>query len=120
MLLHDFDYVAPLYLRHKFDGTITNSIVYPLTRALYGREVRQPIGGEFGFSGRLASHYLSRPVWDTDVARFGIDIWMTTTALADGFRVCQSFLGREDPRPEGPRGGPHQHARAGGVLASST
>jgi hypothetical protein len=85
--------VAPLYLRHKFDGTITNSIVYPLTRSLYGREVRQPIGGEFGFSGRLASHYLRQPVWETDVARFGIDIWMTTTALADDFRVCQSFLG---------------------------
>ncbi len=90
---HDFDYVAPLYIRHKYDGTITNSIVYPLTRALYGREVRQPIGGEFGFSGRLASHYLARPVWESDVARFGIDIWMTTTALADGFRVCESFLG---------------------------
>jgi hypothetical protein len=85
VLEHGFDYVAPLYLRHKFDGTITNSIVYPLTRSLYGREVRQPIGGEFGFSGRLASHYLAQPVWETDVARFGIDIWMTTTALAGAF-----------------------------------
>jgi glycosyltransferase involved in cell wall biosynthesis len=93
-VLHEgFDYVAPLYLRHKYDGTITNSIVYPLTRALYGQEVRQPIGGDFGFSGRLAAHYLERPVWDSDVARFGIDIWMTTTALADGFRVCEAFLG---------------------------
>jgi hypothetical protein len=90
---HGFDYVAPLYLRHRFDGTITNSIVYPLTRSLYGREVRQPIGGEFGVSGRLASHYLRQPVWETDVARFGIDVWMTTTALAGDFRVCQSFLG---------------------------
>ncbi len=88
-----FDFVAPLYLRHKYDGTITNSIVYPLTRALYGKEVRQPIGGDFGFSGRLASHYLAKPVWDTSVARFGIDIWMTTTAVAEGFRVCQAFLG---------------------------
>ena len=93
VLHEDFDYVAPLYLRHKYDGTITNSIVYPLTRALYGREVRQPIGGDFGFSGRLAAHYLKRPVWDSDVARFGIDIWMTTTALADDFRVCEAFLG---------------------------
>jgi hypothetical protein len=82
-----------MYLRHKYDGTITNSIVYPLTRALYGREVRQPIGGEFGFSGRLASHYLGKAVWETSVARFGIDIWMTTTAIADGFKVCESFLG---------------------------
>ena len=101
-LEHGFDYVAPLYLRHKYDGTITNSIVYPLTRALYGREVRQPIGGEFGFSGRLASHYLARPVWESDVARFGIDIWMTTTALADGFRVCQASLGAKIHDPKDP------------------
>ncbi|MBI3697667.1 MAG: glycosyltransferase [Acidobacteria bacterium] len=93
-LLHaGYDYVAPYYLRHKYDGTITNSIVYPLTRALYGQRVRQPIGGDFGFSGRLASHYLQQDVWDTDVARYGIDIWMTTTAICGGFRVCQSFLG---------------------------
>ncbi|MEW6600500.1 MAG: glycosyltransferase [Nitrospirota bacterium] len=88
-----FDYVAPLYHRHKYDGTITNSIVYPMTRALYGKRVRQPIGGDFGFSGRLARFYLTKDVWESDVARFGIDIWMTTTAVANDFRVCQSFLG---------------------------
>ena len=93
VLARDFDYVAPYYQRHKFDGTITNSIIYPMTRALYGKRVRQPIGGEFGFSGRLASHYLEKDVWDSDVARFGIDIWMTVTAVAEGFRVAQSYLG---------------------------
>lgn len=93
VLEHGFDYVAPFYLRHKYDGTITNSIVYPMTRALYGQRVRQPIGGDFGFSGRLAAHYLQQPVWDTDVARYGVDIWMTTTAICDGFRVCQAYLG---------------------------
>jgi glycosyltransferase involved in cell wall biosynthesis len=87
------DYVAPYYMRHKYDGTITNTIVYPLTRALYGRRIRQPIGGDFGFSGRLASAYLGKDVWQSDVARFGIDIWMTTTAVANGFKVCQAFLG---------------------------
>jgi glycosyltransferase involved in cell wall biosynthesis len=87
------DYVSPLYHRHKYDGTITNSIVYPLTRALYGKRVRQPIGGDFGFSGKLASFYLTKDVWQTEVARFGIDIWMTTTAIANGFKVTQSFLG---------------------------
>jgi hypothetical protein len=102
IVTRNFDYVAPMYLRHKYDGTITNSIVYPLTRALYGREVRQPIGGEFGFSGRLASHYLGKPVWESDVARFGIDIWMTTTAIADGFEVCESFLGAKIHDPKDP------------------
>ncbi|MEW5745169.1 MAG: glycosyl transferase family 2 [Nitrospirota bacterium] len=97
-----FDYVAPLYHRHKYDGTITNSIVYPLTRALYGKRIRQPIGGDFGFSGRLASFYLMQEVWESDVARYGIDIWMTTTAIANGFRVCQSFLGAKIHDPKDP------------------
>jgi len=98
----DFDYVAPLYHRHKYDGTITNSIVYPLTRALYGKRIRQPIGGDFGFSGRLAKFYLTKEVWETDVARFGIDIWMTTTAIANNFSVCQSFLGAKIHDPKDP------------------
>jgi glucosylglycerate synthase len=97
-----FDYVSPLYHRHKYDGTITNSIIYPLTRALYGKRIRQPIGGDFGFSGQLAKFYLTKDVWDTDVARYGIDIWMTTTALANKFKVCQSFLGAKIHDPKDP------------------
>ena len=96
------DFVAPLYDRHKFDGTITNSIVYPLTRAFYGKRIRQPIGGEFGFSGKLAEFYLKQDVWETDVARFGIDIWMTTEAIANDFRVCQAFLGAKIHDPKDP------------------
>jgi hypothetical protein len=88
-----YDFVAPYYHRHKYDGTITNSIVYPLTRALYGLQVRQPIGGDFGMSPRLISRFLARNDWETDVARYGIDIWMSTIAMAEGYRVCQSFLG---------------------------
>ncbi len=93
VLDRQFDYIAPYYLRHKYDGTITNGIIYPITRALFGKRVRQPIGGDFGFSGRLAARYLEKDVWGTDVARFGIDIWMTLTAIAEGFRVGQSYLG---------------------------
>jgi len=88
-----FDFVAPYYHRHKYDGTITNSIVYPLTRALYGLRVRQPIGGDFGISNHLVARYLERNDWESDVARYGIDIWMTTIAITEGFRICQSFLG---------------------------
>lgn len=102
VLYEGYDYVAPFYLRHKYDGTITNSIVYPLTRALYGQRIRQPIGGDFGFSGRLAEHYLDKHVWESDVARFGIDIWMTTEAIASGARVCQSFLGAKIHNPKDP------------------
>ena len=77
------DYVTPLYLRHKYDGTITNNVCYPLTSALYGVKVRQPIGGDFAVGSKLIEVFLSKPekVWQSNVARFGIDIWMTTTAI---------------------------------------
>lgn len=103
-----YDFVAPLYARYKFDGTITNSVTYPLTRALYGRRIRQPIGGDFGVSGDLVRHYLSLDDWDEDVSRFGIDIWMTTHALIGGFAVCQTRLGTKvhDPKDPGADLGP--------------
>ena len=87
------DYVIPIYVRHKYDGTITNNITYPLTRVLYGLRTRQPIAGDFSFSGRLARAYLTEKTWGDNVSEFGIDIWMTTTAIARGFKVCQAFLG---------------------------
>jgi len=93
VLERGFQFVAPVYLRHKYDGTITNNIVYNLTRALYGKRVRQPIGGDFAISQDVAKFYIEQDVWQTDVARFGIDIWMTTSAITQGFRICQSNLG---------------------------
>ncbi|MFB0505679.1 MAG: glycosyltransferase [Thermodesulfobacteriota bacterium] len=93
VLKKGYQFVAPIYLRHKYDGTITNNIVYNLTRALYGRRIRQPIGGDFAFSWDVAKFYAEQDVWETDVARFGIDIWMTTNAITQGFKICQSNLG---------------------------
>lgn len=84
-----YDYVAPYYLRHQYDGTITNTIAYPLTTALYGKEIRQPIGGDFAFSNRMVNRWLEKEIpYD-----FGIDIFMTATALAENFKVCQAYLG---------------------------
>jgi glycosyltransferase involved in cell wall biosynthesis len=89
----NFQFVAPVYLRHKYDATITNNIAYCFTRALYGKRIRQPIGGDFAFSRDVARFYAEQDVWETDVARYGIDIWMTTTAITQGFKLCQSNLG---------------------------
>jgi hypothetical protein len=114
-----YDYVAPLYSRHKYDGTITNTVTYPVTRALYGHRIRQPIGGDFGVSGDLIRHYLAQDTWTTDVSRFGIDIWMTTTALTGGFAVCQTRLGAKihDPKDPGSDLGPMFREVVGTLLS---
>ena len=92
----DASYVAPYYIRHKYDGTITNSICYPLTTSLYGRKVRQPIGGDFGVGREMIDYYVSIPeeTWNCDISRFGIDIWMTTSAINEARgKIYQAALG---------------------------
>ena len=93
VLNHGYDFVTPIYTRYKYDGTITNNITYNLTRALYGKRIRQPIGGDFAFSPSCFRYLLAQDVWDTDVARFGIDIWITTSAVINPFKICQAHLG---------------------------
>jgi glycosyltransferase involved in cell wall biosynthesis len=95
VLTHGHDFVAPVYSRYKYDATITNNIAYNMTRALYGKRVRQPIGGDFGLSAKMVDFYYSygSEVWMTDIARFGIDIWMTTSAIVSDRSICQAYLG---------------------------
>ena len=113
-----YDFVAPLYARYKYDGTITNTVTYPLTRALYGHRIRQPIGGDFGVSGDLVRHYLELDDWTEDISKFGIDIWMTTSALTGGFAVCQTRLGAKvhDPKDPGSDLGPMFRQVVGTIL----
>ena len=87
-------FVAPYYNRRKYDGTITNFLCYPLTKSLFGKDIRQPIGGDFGLSIELVKDLLDSPMWELpDVCRFGIDIFETYTALAKGYKVKQALLG---------------------------
>ena len=102
VLKEKYQFVAPYYKRFKLDGTITNNIVYKMTRALYGKRVRQPIGGDFAFSDDLINDLYSQDVWDTDVGRFGIDVWLTTNALVRGYRICQTRLGAKIHDPKDP------------------
>jgi glucosylglycerate synthase len=87
-------FVAPYYNRRKYDGTITNFLCYPVTASLFGKDIRQPIGGDFGFSIELVEDLLNSPMWEIpDVSCFGIDIFETFTALAKDYKVKQAYLG---------------------------
>lgn len=98
-----YDFVVPIYMRHKYDGTITNNIAYPMLRTLFGLRIRQPIAGDFAISGRLAECLTLEPTWDEDIYNFGIDIWMTSVAICRNFNVCQAFMGSSKThRPKDP------------------
>ena len=89
----NFDFVAPLYSRHKNDGLLARNLLYPMGRAVFGRRIRELNSTELGFSGRLASHCLNLDVWREDTVRTSPEAWLAITAISSGFRSCQSFLG---------------------------
>jgi hypothetical protein len=86
------DFVCPAYTRHRWEGTVTRLVLAPLMRALYGRRIHQPYGGQLALSARLIEHLLLHPKWDwrgPDVS----DLWITGAAIADGFSVWEAWLG---------------------------
>lgn len=93
LLSGEYDFVVPWYTRPLVEGGVSDILAYPLTRLLYGVDVRQPMAGDLGLSGELAARLYERDVWETDVARHGIDIWITTVAINGQTRMCQVQLG---------------------------
>jgi len=91
--LKEADYVTPFYNRYRYDGTITNQICFPLVYGVFCAGVRQPIGGDFGFTKKAASVWLENGDWESDLAKFGIDIYMTTQAILNRLEIKQASLG---------------------------
>ena len=98
VLDHSIDLVAPFYLRHKFDGMIHTGIVYPFTRALWGKRVRQALGADLAFSRRLIEYYASREKPEGQVST-PMDPWSAVPAIVGGYQIGQVFLGPRDVEP---------------------
>ncbi len=102
VLEEGFDFIAPLYDRHPFEGTISSGILYPLYRVLYRKIIRYPMASDFGSSGKLLRYLLFRKIAEDETAQAGVDLWITSQVLTGGFKIGQSFLG---PRVHNVRNG---------------
>ncbi len=100
-----YDFVNPVYSRHKYDGTITNNLCYPIVYGLFCRDIRQPIGGDFALSRRFAQHLICQP-WHRTTEEYGIDVFMTMNAIVGGFKTCNTGLGAKVHKPSAPKLGP--------------
>ncbi len=101
-LARRYDCVVPIYHRDKNDATITTNLCYPLVYGLLGCNIRQPIGGDFGFSKKLVDYWLGQN-WSEAVRNFGIDIFMTLNAIKSGGKLCQVDLGSKIHKPSAPK-----------------
>lgn len=77
----------PLYTLGKFDGLVNSSILYPLTRALYGKRVRFPLAPDFCIAGKMI------PELEVGLQRTATQgqalFWPATEAAVHDYATCQ-------------------------------
>jgi hypothetical protein len=93
----DFEFVAPLYARNKYQGLLARNLLYPMSRAVFGRRIREVYSEEWGFSGRLATQCLGQNVWNDEAIRARPGAWMAISAICSDLKCCQSYLGPRVP-----------------------
>jgi hypothetical protein len=93
VLEHDIDLVAPCYVPHKFEGLLNSAILCPFIRALYGRQLQNPLGPDFSFSARLFETLLQLDLSGARSAGGQQFALIGPQAIVRGFRVCQAYLG---------------------------
>lgn len=76
-------------------GALSDLLVYPLFRALWGKNIRHPAAPDLALSPALAVALLDEDVWETEVASFGLPPWLSTYATLGPWRVAQSALGEK-------------------------
>jgi hypothetical protein len=94
-----FDLVAPCYTRQKTEGLLNRSVLAPLHRALYGEQLQNPMGPDFGVSGKL----LQQLVRQDSARRRGTEgstlASIAVSAAFGGYQVCESQLGVRSQHP---------------------
>jgi len=92
MLEGDLDLVVPHYAHHKFEGLLNSSIISPLTRCLYGKRIRNPMGPDLGVSQRLFQRMLAT---ERNARGAGLHTLasLAPAALCDNLKVCELHLG---------------------------
>jgi len=95
------DFVLPVFNRPPEGKRVTDHLVTPILVALYGYRIKEPMGGIYGISRRAFDTFLRdrRLFAETDVGNYGIDIFLTITAIVNDLKICQANLGTRLKHP---------------------
>jgi glycosyltransferase involved in cell wall biosynthesis len=96
----NYDLITPLYRRHKFEGLLISNLLYPITRALYCKPIREPYPSEYAFSGRLVTQLAGQDIWLQENGRVGGETYLVISAITGGFQTGQAFLGQKSRRDQ--------------------
>jgi len=84
------DLVLPHYAPRKLEGLLNAGILAPITRALYGKRVNNPMGPDFGVSQRLFRQMLAAKATGN---RLNSLASLTPTALSQNLQIIEVNFG---------------------------
>jgi trehalose synthase len=89
------DFVLPVFTRPPEAKRAADQLVIPLLVALYGYRVKEPMGGAYGIRREILHIFLQdiKLFANTDIGKYGIDIFLTITAITHNVKICQANLG---------------------------
>jgi hypothetical protein len=94
-----FDLVAPCYTRQNTEGLLNRSVLAPLHRALYGQQIQNPMGPDFGVSGKLLQQILRQDSSRRQGMEGSALASIAASAAIGGCQVCESQLGVRSQHP---------------------
>ena len=89
-----FDLATPCYAHGRFEGLLNNCLISPLTRALYGTRIQNPMGPDLSISRRLFQRIIG-PEQAAKIAanRTHALASIASTAVCSSFKICQAHVG---------------------------
>jgi hypothetical protein len=94
------DLVLPRYTPAATDALVNSALIYPLTRALFGADVRFPLPIEAALSPRMAARLASPAQRQVNLSGASAMVWPVAEAAIAGFSVREAAT--PDPVPQRP------------------
>ncbi len=92
------DIAFACYDKSAYAASLEDNLFYPFLRVFLNADLRAPLCSEFCIRTELGEELAGRDVWETDVAQFGVNVWIAIQALVGGWDISQVALGfRGDP-----------------------
>ncbi|MDR1608248.1 MAG: hypothetical protein LBT38_07570 [Deltaproteobacteria bacterium] len=92
IIMDTADFTNPLYARNAIDSPVTNLMVYPMIRALFGRRLRQPVLADWAFNAKFLKALLAYPDWPDSPSLMIPEFLIKVMAIIGGFRICQTIM----------------------------
>jgi maltose alpha-D-glucosyltransferase / alpha-amylase len=89
ILSEEFDLAVPLYHVGRYDALLNTAVLHPLTRALYGANIRYPLGADMAFSARFCRH-IAAAAGSLDAITLDEHLlWPVTAAASHDFKMVE-------------------------------